>query len=422
MNVNAMRRADRWLGVPACLFLTLVRRLTGRRCPEAPPKSILFVKLAEQGSTVLAYPALRWACARFGRANVYFLVFEENRPILDAMEVLPPENVIAIRAEGLIGTIWGAVRAIGRMRRLRLDAAIDLEFFARSSAAMTYLSGAGRRVGFHPFHGEASYRGDLMTHRVSFNPYLHTSQTFELLARICELPPDGLPTLTLPPVPIGKNLPVFEPHSAELDRARQILDQARAGSGGGNRGDNGVAPLVLLNANASDLLPLRRWPSERYVELARRLLESDPATAIAFTGAPNERAPVELLVRQVGDERCFSLAGKTTLRELLAIYCLADVLVTNDSGPAHFATLTPIDVVTLFGPETPDLFGAPGPRTHILTARLACSPCVNAFNDRQSACRDNQCMQAIGVDAVLAEVRRALATRAARSPRDPAPA
>lgn len=422
MNVNAMRRADRWLGVPACLVLTLARRLFGRRCPESPPTSLLFVKLAEQGSTVLAYPALRWACERFGRANVYFLVFEENRPILDAMEVLSPENVIAIRAEGLLGTIWGAVRAIGRMRRLRLDAAIDLEFFAHSSAAMAYLSGATRRVGFHPFHGEASYRGDLMTHRVSFNPYLHTSQTFELLARVCELPPEGLPTLTLAPVPIGKHLPEFRPAPSDLDQARQILAQASAESGGGNRGNDHVAPLVLLNANASDLLPLRRWPSERYAELARRLLDLDPSIVVAFTGAPSERAPVELLVRQVDHERCFSLAGKTTLRELLAIYCLADVLVTNDSGPAHFATLTPIDVVTLFGPETPDLFGAPGPRTHILSARLACSPCVNAFNDRQSACHDNRCMQAITVEQVLAEVRRALATRAVSSPRDPAPA
>ena len=56
-----------------------------------------------------------------------------------------------------------------------------MEFFARFSAAIAYMTGAARRVGFHVFFGEGPYRGDLMTHRLSFNPYLHTSQTFQIL-------------------------------------------------------------------------------------------------------------------------------------------------------------------------------------------------------------------------------------------------
>jgi ADP-heptose:LPS heptosyltransferase len=94
------------------------------------------------------------------------------------------------------------------------------------------------------------------------------------------------------------------------------------------------------------------------------------------------------------------------LRQLLVLFGLADILVTNDSGPAHFATLTTIDVVALFGPETPLLFAAPGPRSHPLTVNLACSPCVNAFNNRQSSCRDNRCMTHLPVEQVLATVCR----------------
>ena len=75
--------------------------------------------------------------------------------------------------------------------------------------------------------------------------------------------------------------------------------------------------------------------------------------------------------------------------------------MTNDSGPAHFATLTPIDVVTLFGPETPALFAARTPRNHVLWSAIACSPCVSAFNNRQSSCRDNVCMQRLTVDQVF---------------------
>ncbi|MCJ7778700.1 MAG: hypothetical protein MUP16_10340, partial [Sedimentisphaerales bacterium] len=87
-------------------------------------------------------------------------------------------------------------------------------------------------------------------------------------------------------------------------------------------------------------------------------------------------------------------------RQLMTLYCLADALVTNDSGPAHFATLTGIQVVTLFGPETPLLFGANAPRCHIIWKNIPCSPCVSAYNNRQSACKDNICMQRICVNEV----------------------
>jgi ADP-heptose:LPS heptosyltransferase len=116
----------------------------------------------------------------------------------------------------------------------------------------------------------------------------------------------------------------------------------------------------------------------------------------------------------VGSPRSICLAGQTTLRQLLVVYGLSEVLVTNDSGPAHFASLTEIDVVALFGPETPLLFAAPGPRNHVLWADLACSPCVNAFNNRQTACRDNVCMKTIAVDQVFETVCRIYRQRTRR--------
>jgi len=68
--------------------------------------------------------------------------------------------------------------------------------------------------------------------------------------------------------------------------------------------------------------------------------------------------------------------------------------------------MTPIRVVTLFGPETPALFGARSPNVTTFWAGIACSPCVNAYNNRQTVCRNNLCMQAITVDDVFVEVTR----------------
>jgi ADP-heptose:LPS heptosyltransferase len=173
-------------------------------------------------------------------------------------------------------------------------------------------------------------------------------------------------------------------------------------------------PLILLNPNASDLLPLRRWPGERYVELARRLLDELPEAFIGFTGAPDEAQETERLVQRVNSKRCTCLGGKTTLGQLMALYTLSEILVTNDSGPAHFASLTPIHVITLFGPETPALFAARTPRHDAVWLGLGCSPCVNAYNNRQSPCRDNVCMQQVTVDQVFKIVCAAYTRRMAQ--------
>jgi ADP-heptose:LPS heptosyltransferase len=405
MNVAQMRRVDRWVGVPACFLLTLARRLGDRLRrlrPHGPPRRVAVIKLAEQGATVLAYPALARLRDQVGQENLFFVVFAQNRFILDLLEVVRPDRVIAIRTDGALRTVVETLKAILRLRRERIEATLDFEFFARSSAILSYLSGARTRVGLHAFHGEASYRGDLMTHRLSSNPFLHASAIFQLQVAALDLPPEKLPSCDVE-LPQQVDLPRHRPEPATLDSVRELLAQAL--------GRPQLPPLVLLNANCSDLLPLRRWEPERYVELARLLLERFPELAIVFTGARDEAPEADRLVQRIDSPRCVNLAGRTTMDQLLALYELSELMVTNDSGPAHYSTLTGIDTITIFGPETPAVFGARTPRSHILWSDLPCSPCVNAFNDRQSACRDNACMQRIDVRQVFELASRVLTRR-----------
>ena len=405
VSVNTLQKADRFLFAPLCFILTLLRRVSREPdSSEAPhPGSLLFVKLAEQGSTVLAARAIRQAAERVGRDNVYFLVFEENRFVLDVMEFVPADNVFTIPTTSLGAMVFGALRALRQIRCHGIDTAVDLEFFARFSAALTWFTRARWRAGLHGFFGEGPFRGDLFTHRVLYNPHIHTSAMFFTLVEALKQPAARLPTLDFVSDQASEPEPMFIPSSDEVARVKAMLHDK-----------SGVADakLILLNPNAGDLLPLRRWPQERYSIMARRILDEVPDAYVVFTGIKKEAAAVDDLVRAVDSPRCFSLAGRTTLRELLVLYSLSEVLVTNDSGPAHFAVLTPIDVVTLFGPETPSLFAASTPRNTVIFRNLACSPCVNALNNRQSVCKDNQCMKQISVeqvlDAVIAAYRRRL--------------
>jgi ADP-heptose:LPS heptosyltransferase len=108
-------------------------------------------------------------------------------------------------------------------------------------------------------------------------------------------------------------------------------------------------------------------------------------------------------------ERCISLAGHTKLSELPALYSLAAMMVTNDSGPSHFAAASGLPTLVLFGPETPKLYQPLG-LSRAIHAGLACSPCVSASNHRKTACTDNVCMQVISVDEVFAAVNEMLAS------------
>ncbi len=408
MKDSTLRAIDRWVGVPACAVLTLHRRLFRRRERPLPLRRILFIKLAEQGATVLASGALDRAQDLVGRDNVYFLSFRENRFILDAMGIVPPANVLTIDARTPATTLRSLVAVIRRMRALRIDAAIGLEFFARSSAILAYMSGACSRVGLHSYAGEGPYAGNLLTHPLVYNPYLHTHELFLAMVEALRQPGGRFPAFDMRRLPVAETLRAYEPTIEDLGTVRRLVCEATA--------SHAPPPLILLNANCRDALPLRRWGGDRYVELARRLLEALPDVHVLFTGAAVEAGEAQRLTHAVSSARCASLAGRTTVPQLLALFGLADVLVTNDSGPAHFAALTPIDVVTLFGPETPALFGARTPRNHVLWAGLVCSPCVSAFNNRVSKCRDNVCMQRITVDQVFETVTEVYRRRTASQP------
>src|SRR5438876_11164551 len=246
------------------------------------------------------------------------------------MEIIPEENVITIPTNSPFGLALGALRAVLRIRKIRIDGVVDMEFLTRFSAMLTFTTGAKSRVGFHTFFGDGPYRGDLMTHRLLYNPHLHTSQMFEAMVEALTRDPAVLPTFDFTPS-VTQPLARFRPSPSEVAEIDALLrrENPRIGS----------APLILLNPNASDLLPLRRWPPLRYVQLARRLLEHYPELFIGFTGAPSEAVPNDQLADAVSSDRVIRLAGKTTLRQVLVLYTRSSMLVTNYSVTAYFASM-----------------------------------------------------------------------------------
>jgi ADP-heptose:LPS heptosyltransferase len=405
MRVETMRAVDRWLGRPVAWALTRWRRLAGDAAPRPPHdvRKVLFVKLSEMGALVLATPAFAEARRVFENAETWIVCFDENSEISAVAGGFPPERIVAVRAGGVFGTIAGLLSAIRRLRRERFDVIVDLEYFSRVSTILAFLAKGRVRAGFHRFEAEGLYCGDLYTHRASWNPYLHVAQLYVVLVRAAAADPRAEPLLKEPPPRLADlAFPRFEPAAADVAAVRATLAAAGVPDG---------APILLVNPNSSDLLPLRRWPEQHFVALCRLLVERRPDAWVVLTGARHEAALADRIVAALrspsGAARCVSLVGRTDLRQLLTLFSMARVLVSADSGPPHFAAMTPIRGVTLFGPETPSLYGPVNERNVALTAGLACSPCIHAWNRRVSTCTDNRCMQLLAPEAAADAALRA---------------
>jgi len=369
------------------------------RGPEIP-KKLLFIELSEMGSAILVDPAMRNAQAR--GAELYFLIFKSNRASLTLLNTVKPENIFTIDSSSLGGLIKDTLGFLWLARRHHIDTVIDLELFSRFTALLTGLCGARRRVGYHIFHGEGLWRGFMLTRKVHYNPHIHITKNFLSLihaafAKEIEVP---FSKIQISDSEVRLEQAIINP--AALEKVRERIE--KQASEAGIEYVYGKQRLILINPNASDLLPQRRWAQQRFSELIQSVNTQYPHDLILITGSPAELAYVEKVRVVANVKNALNFAGQVTFAELPPLYTLSDVMVTNDSGPGHFSAVTPLRTVVLFGPETPALYGSIG-NSIAITANLACSPCVSAANHRKTPCQDNVCMQAITVAQVLDKVQ-----------------
>jgi ADP-heptose:LPS heptosyltransferase len=410
VNADRMRAIDYWVGIPLTFLLTIVwrvQRLIGLGgSPAGRPRHILFIQLAEMGTMVVASPALRRARERFPDATLHFLCFAEIRPGVEIVALIPSENIMTLDASSGLSLATDTLRFLRHARRRRIDTVVNMEAFVRFSSLLSYLSGASRRVGFHRFNQEGLYCGDLLTHKVLHNAHIHAAHTFLDLVHALEAPSDQVPLVKRPRSMDCLDVPKIAPDAGAAARLWEKLRAIHPDIGPAGK-------LVVLNPNASDRFPMRRWPLESFIELGGQLLE-DPEVFVLITGVARDRSEAREMCARLGSPRTLDLTGRTTMTELLHLFHLAHVLVTNDSGPAHFAALTRIRQVVFFGPEVPERYGPLSPTADIVHTGYSCSPCIGALNQRRSPCNDNRCLKSVSVGEVAVLVRARL--EAARRP------
>ncbi len=401
MKVDLVRKIDYWAGVPACWLLTAMSFLLKPffRKPPPSPKKFLFIELSEMGSAILAYPTM-WAIKKqYPFAELFFLIFEKNRASVDILNTIPRENVLVIREKSLVTFLADVLKVIARMRKERIDCVFDLELFTRVTAILTFLSRASIRVGFHRFRMEGLYRGHLHTHLIQYNYQQHISKSFLSFVGVLRYPKKDWPAMDEAILDQEIERASYQASDSGL---AALWDKLKGGFPEITKGHK----LIIFNPSAGEI-PIRAWAVENYIELANRIL-TDPQNVIILMGAGADLETTQRVHQALNQERCIQFTGRTTFPELMDLFSISDLLITNDSGPAHFASLTSIKNFVFYGPETPRLYSPMGKNTQILYSDFPCSPCLTAYNHRNTPCIDNKCLQAISVDEVYSLVKKHL--------------
>lgn len=311
-------------------------------------------------------------------------------PALREVRRLHPEAHLAVaardwvsglyRGQGLVDEIISfptgrsSLRLIPRLRGF--DQAILFQN-AFEAALLTSLAGIRERIGYATQH-----RGILLTRKAKpRTPARHIHQIFYYLDLLHLTGLSSTDYLNSSDFSPDIRL---RPTSEGLTRAREVLEQA------------GVTPdakLVGVNPGAA-FGPAKRWLTDRYSELADRLIREAGATILIF-GSAAER-PIAQAIQAEMQEQAVILSGRTNLGTLAGLISGCALFITNDSGPMHLAAALEVPQIALFGSTDEIATGPFDPRAEVIHKHVECSPCL-----RRTCPIDLRCFTRITVDEVF---------------------
>ncbi len=322
------------------------------------------------GDAVMATPALRALRRGYKDSRITFVA---NKVVAEALS--PSE----FYDEWLI-LQGGFFKQIKSIRNGRYDCAILFKN-SFSCALKIFLSGIKERVGYN-----RDMRGALLTKTLSppkkpdgsFLPRPMMLYYLELLSCIGIEDSDTSMTLS---VSDKDDKSLDEKLGAKLDKDKKLAIVVPGGAFG----------------------PSKCWPTKNYAELCDTLIQEHNCLAVVSV-APNEKEISEAICNQAKNELIDLAQTPLSLGELKALFKRADIVITNDTGPRHFAVALDRKVVTLFGPNDPVWTDSKHKLEIQLVANTDCSPCGNPVCKRDK----RLCMESITVEKVIEAVKELL--------------
>ena len=331
--------------------------------------NILLVRLGALGDVVHAIPAAAALRAAFPGARLDWLVDARHREIVDLVTAI--DGTIALDRPSLEG--WTA--AVRTLRRTAYDVAIDLQGLLKS-AVLARASGAARVIGFSIWHLREKTARPFYSHAAAAEGGHVIEKNLRLLRTL---------GIDAPEI----RFPLASSSSAALDAFRDRVPAGR--------------PMALINPGAA--WPNKRWPSDRFGEVAAFVHEVGGLTPVVVWG-PGEERLAKTAVDASGGTAL--LAPPTGISDLVAFARAAALVVSGDTAPLHIAVAVRTPTVGIFGPTDPVRNGPISPDDQVLSRYGECG----CHYDRRCH-RSRWCITEITVAEVCAAIQRRLAARSA---------
>ncbi|HYO62107.1 MAG TPA: glycosyltransferase family 9 protein [Pyrinomonadaceae bacterium] len=307
------------------------------------PRNILVVDFGQLGDVVLSLPALAALRTRFPRSRLTVAVGRPAAPVVELAGVADatlPVDRVALRDGPKPLSVLRIAGLVRDVRRARFDFVVDLHSLSETNL-LGFLSGAPARL----YKRRPGRSLDFLS---NFRPRPPVEDTARH-AVDCYLD-------VLAPLGVGdvSRVPRLRPREEDDRAVDEILKKAQAGSD---------APLVGMFPGAGH--PSRRWPLERFAELARRFDSGDGLRTLLFAG-PEERP----LVREMRAKfpRSTVILDRLTVPQLVSAAARLAVFVSNDTGPMHLAAAvgTPVVVLLMRHPKMKNYL-PPGERHRVVS-------------------------------------------------------
>jgi ADP-heptose:LPS heptosyltransferase len=394
----ALRVLDRYVGSFICFVFSVVNAFRPRRKPEKI-KNVLLIEIFEMGAAVMAYSSVKYLKDELN-ANICCLCLDKVKDSWALLDIIPQENILAINSRSLLGFVGSAIKQALVLRRKKIDLIIDYELFMRISSIISFLIGSGSRAGFYRYKLEGLYRGTFYDTKCSFNQNSHISKNLLALTKAAVGMADEYPNYKAAIASSEIKVPAYRTHASTRALMTRRIRKMYA-----NYRDNGI---ILVSPDVGPNLSVRNYPKDYYVEVMKGLLSHYPDFLVLLVGVKENSDVCSYINRGVNNPRCIDFCGETkNLTELLELMCMSRLLIINDNGPAHFAALTNLKVLALFSTDTPFMYGPLG-NCVVLYTYFQCSPCISAFNNKNSRCSNNLCLQSIPPETVFRFATRIL--------------
>ena len=327
------------------------------------------------GDAVMGVPALRQLRALFPAAEITLVVRPWAEGLFRQVEFV--DRLLIYDRHGL-GSVLSQVR---EWKRESFDLAILFQN-AFEAALIAFLARIPFRVGY-----ATDGRRYLLTHPLALPEWRNSRhEVFYYLNIVSEV-------ARVVDVPVQNNEPDCTIEIAESRKAaaRQYLKELL-------KRDEGMLVALCpgsINSRA------KRWPAERYAQLADKLIQEQGASVVIVGSQAEAEVSAEVVKRMT--HSALDLTGKTSLDRAVALLSVVDLLVTNDTGSAHIASALGKPTLVIFGPTNPLTTRPFAGTAEILRHPPDCAPCM-----LRDCPIDHRCMTAISVDEVLEKAKSML--------------